>query len=98
LLHAILPGVNRAASVGVFVNIRKPDRTSFDSHDSSFSAGSVSGFFGSSHAVTIVVRDEINDPGGFPADDGRGCAGEHAVRARIAAETDKYRRRGVIGV
>jgi len=71
------------------VNIRNPERISFDSRDSSSKAGSVSGFFGSSHAVTMVVRDEINGPV-VTADDGCGRPGEHAARARsAAAETDK---------
>jgi hypothetical protein len=82
----------------VFVKIRKPDRISFDSRESS-SDSSVSGFLGSSHAVTIVVREEIKGPARFPPDDGCGDAGEHAARATIvAAETDRYGRRGVMCV
>ena len=84
LLQDILPGVNRAASTGVFVKIRKPSRISFESRESS-SVGSVSGFFGNSQAVTIVVREAINGPARFPAGDGAGGdVRAHAVRHTIA--------------
>src|SRR5262245_7138450 len=61
LLHDTLLGVKRAASPGVFVNRRNPHRISFDSFESS-SDGSVSGLRGKSHAVTIVVREEMSAP------------------------------------
>src|SRR4051812_26565970 len=61
LLQDILLGANCGASPGVFVKIRKPQRTCFDKVDWS-SAGSVSGFFGKNQAVTIVVRAETRGP------------------------------------
>ena len=57
----------------MFVKIRKPQRISFESRESS-SVGSVRGFFGKSQAVTIVMRDEIS---GLPAVGG-GAAPRHA--------------------
>src|SRR5262249_11797893 len=64
LLQDIFPGANRGASCGVFVKIRKPHRISFESFESS-SVASVSGFFGISHAVAIVVREEMSGPLSF---------------------------------
>ncbi len=59
LAHDILLGVNAFASWGVFVKSLYPQRMSFDSFESS-SEASVSGFCGTSHAVTIVVEAGIN--------------------------------------
>src|SRR5262245_49710056 len=61
LLQDILLGANRGASPAVFVKIRKPHRISFESFESS-SVQAVSGFFGNSQAVTIVVREEMRGP------------------------------------
>ena len=41
--------------------MRKPQRISFDSRESS-SVLSVSGFFGTSHAVTIAIRAGMSGP------------------------------------
>ena len=56
------------ASAGVFVNSLKPQRMSAESFESSSDA-SVSGFLGTSQAVTIVVRAGISGPtSGTPED------------------------------
>ena len=68
LLQVILLCVNWAASAGVFVKMRKPQRMSADNRESS-SVRSDSGLRGTSHAVTIVVADGINGPArGTPED------------------------------
>jgi serine/threonine protein kinase len=72
----------RVGSSPVFVKIRKPDRISFESRESS-SDGSVSGFLGNSHAVTMVVREEISGP----AIGTGGCIGCSAVRVHDARHT-----------
>src|SRR4051812_26366678 len=61
LLQEIFPGTNCGASLGVSVNILKPQRISFESFESS-SVESVSGFFGKFQAVAIVVREETRGP------------------------------------
>ena len=55
------PGENCGASRPVFVKIRNPHLMSADRRESS-SVESVSGFFGYSQAVTMVVRDEMSGP------------------------------------
>src|SRR3984893_13346082 len=57
----MLLGVNGFASAGVFVNSLNPQRMSFDRRESS-SVLSVSGFCGTSRAVTIVVHAGISGP------------------------------------
>src|SRR5262249_4898859 len=61
LAQETLLGVKRGASAGVLVKIRYPHRMSLESFESS-SVRSASGFLGISHAVTIVVREEISGP------------------------------------
>jgi hypothetical protein len=63
-----LLGVNGFASTGVLVNSLNPQRMSFDRRESS-SVLSVSGFCGTSHAVTIVVRAGISGPTSGTPDD-----------------------------
>ena len=85
MLHDTLLGVKRAASAGVFVKMRNPSRTSEDRRESS-SDRSVSGSFGKSHAVTIVVCDGIRGPLNGTPDlvVGRGVR-EHPAQHAIAA-------------
>src|SRR5262245_35532174 len=61
LLQDMRPGANAGASAGVLVKSLKPQRMSADSFESSRLL-SVSGFFGKSHAVTIVVRAGMSGP------------------------------------
>jgi hypothetical protein len=85
LLHETLLGVKRAASTGVLVKIRNPHRISADSFESS-NVGSVSGFCGTSQAVTIVVVEGISGPlNGTPDAVVRCGAREHAAVARRSA-------------
>src|SRR5438093_12500167 len=72
LLQDTLLGVNLGASPGVLVKIRNPQRISFDSVESS-RLESFSGFFGNSHAVTIVVRAGISGPASGTPDAVLGC-------------------------
>src|SRR5437016_12741842 len=61
LLHDIWLGANSGASCGVLVKSLKPHLISFESFELS-SVLSSSGFFGTTQAVAIVVREETNGP------------------------------------
>jgi len=84
LLHDIRPGASRGATDGVLVNNLNPRRISSESGDLS-SDGSTSGFFGNSHAVTIVVLAAMRGPVIFgPAAVGGSGAREHAAPVKSA--------------
>src|SRR5262249_55450058 len=78
LLQDIPPGASRGASFGVLTNSLKPRRISSDNREES-SVRSTSGFFGNSHAATIVAVDAISGPLIFIGDDGSGSGLEHAA-------------------
>lgn len=88
-MHVMRLGEKRPASMRVFVKIRKPDRISFESRESS-SDGSVSGFLGNSQAVTMVVREEINAPASSTRGGGSSTPREHDARhERVTADTTR---------
>jgi hypothetical protein len=82
LAHDTRLGVKRRASAGVFVNSLKPQRMSAESFESS-SYASVSGFFGKSQAVTIVVRAGISGPASGTPDDVVGRGGREQLTRQV---------------
>jgi hypothetical protein len=74
LLHDIPPGARCGASTGVFVKSLNPLRISCDCRESS-SDVSVNGFFGNSHAATIVTFDATSGPFILRTDSGLLSAG-----------------------
>ena len=90
LLQEIFPGAKCGTSPGVLVKIRKPHMMSVDSFESS-SDGSVNGFRGKSHAVIIVVADEMS--GLFGLAEGAGAPlREHAAAKRIESKSSECAR------
>jgi hypothetical protein len=85
LLQDIRPGAKAGASAGVLVKSLKPHRMSADSFESSRLL-SVSGFFGKSHAVTIVVRAGMSGPTRGTPDEVVGT-GARAQPLTVAART-----------